>query len=141
MKKIRQGFSMIELLFVMVIMAALAAIAIPNLSSGTNSAIMVSMKEDTRNVISQLRSEYISNNNDYTTILTADETHYKDEDGDGIADQALESGTYIRISDGNDIRINYIDKDNFFIWTTNPAHEPKAVYYNSELGGKIIVSD
>ena len=50
-RNMKKGFSMIELLFAMIIMAALAAIAIPSLSSGTGSAKMSSMKSDARNAV------------------------------------------------------------------------------------------
>jgi len=51
MKKTRSAFSMVELLFVMAVMAALAAIAIPSMSASQDSAILTSMKADTRTLI------------------------------------------------------------------------------------------
>jgi len=50
----KKGFSMIELLFVMVIIAVLSAIAIPNFQS--DSAKIISMKSDAKNAVSMIKS-------------------------------------------------------------------------------------
>jgi len=56
MKKIsKKGFSMIELLFVMIIVSVLSVIAIPTFSS--DSAKMTSMKSDAKNTISVIKNE------------------------------------------------------------------------------------
>jgi len=47
MKNKKFGFSMVELLFVMAIMAALAAIAIPKLQDSSKAVVLTSMKSDT----------------------------------------------------------------------------------------------
>ena len=48
MKK-KKGFSMVELLFVMAVMAALAAIAIPQMQASTEAAALTSMDADIHN--------------------------------------------------------------------------------------------
>ncbi len=53
-KNFKKAFSMIELLFVMVILAALAAIAIPNMSSGTEAATLTAMKSDAKNMFNEV---------------------------------------------------------------------------------------
>ena len=53
---IKKGFSMVELLFVMVILAALAAIAIPNMSSGTDSANRTAMRSDLTNALNLIEN-------------------------------------------------------------------------------------
>ena len=47
---------MVELLFVMVILAALAAIAIPNMSSGTDSANRTAMRSDLTNALNLIEN-------------------------------------------------------------------------------------
>lgn len=49
--KNKKGFSMVELLFVMAVMAALAAIAIPQMQASANAAELTSLKSDMLNAI------------------------------------------------------------------------------------------
>ena len=66
-KKIRNGFSMIELLFVMVIMAALMAVAIPNLSAGSLSEKITSMKSDAKGAMTSMQTIFTLNDNSAPT--------------------------------------------------------------------------
>jgi prepilin-type N-terminal cleavage/methylation domain-containing protein len=60
---IKKGFSMVELLFVMVVLAALAAIAIPNMSSGANSAALINIqKQVIYHKLFQLKLKLVSQN-------------------------------------------------------------------------------
>lgn len=68
-KKIRNGFSMIELLFVMLIMAGLAAIAIPSLSAGNLSEKLTSMKSDAKGSMTSMQMVYTLNDNSALTGL------------------------------------------------------------------------
>ena len=64
MKKVKSGFSMVELLFVMAVMAALAAIAIPSLSGGSDSAKVTALKSDARTfVTTTVPAEALLNDN------------------------------------------------------------------------------
>jgi len=80
-RTMKKGFSMIELLFAMIIMAALAAIAIPSLSSGTDSATYTSMKSDAQAAYSAAQASY-------TDALNFDQAtgDFTDTDDNGIAD-------------------------------------------------------
>jgi prepilin-type N-terminal cleavage/methylation domain-containing protein len=122
MKKNRQAFSIIELLFVMVIMVALATIAIPKLSSGTDSAISTSLRSDIINTISVINTEYANNNLDMYNILPEDSNQFRDKDNDGLADigginnDGYIGNTRLRISGKNILTINAEDKNKFFIY-------------------------
>lgn len=55
-KLVRKGFSVVELLFVMVLIASLSAIAIQKFSTSSESVIITSMHSDTRNAINYMQS-------------------------------------------------------------------------------------
>jgi prepilin-type N-terminal cleavage/methylation domain-containing protein len=153
MKKIRQGFSMIELLFVMVIMAALAAIAIPNLSSGTDSAVLTSMRSDAQAAYSVAQASYVDNL-DFSAVAEAnnDTVTFTDTDNDGLADTggANNDGKIgearIVISDGNKIEMTRTDDcgdgtKGVSIDVTNPQIEDKKNHFNSCTDGKFKLID
>lgn len=52
-KMIKKGFTLVELLFVMAIIAILAGFAIANLKDSTRVATINSMKNDAKNAIAQ----------------------------------------------------------------------------------------
>jgi len=62
--KRRGGFTMVELIFVVIFLSILAALAIPRISGGTESAILASMKNDARTAISA-ENNYYSEYQDY----------------------------------------------------------------------------
>jgi len=147
MKKIKNGFSMVELLFVMAIMAALAAIAIPSLSAGSDSATLTSMKSDAQNTITTLQSAYVDTQ-DYTQVSPAAQTDYEDTTGDGFADtNTLTSGQNLALSKGNVVTITTgtVDQngnasnDCFTISVANPKLA-KTVDFDSCNDGKIQVN-
>lgn len=59
MKKI--GFSLIELLIVMLILAGLAAMSIPNMGDSEEAMIKRTMENDLRNAIAEKQIEQIDN--------------------------------------------------------------------------------
>jgi prepilin-type N-terminal cleavage/methylation domain-containing protein len=81
-KKIRNGFSMVELLFVMLIMAGLAAIAIPNLSAGEKSSVITSMTSDTKNMISAVKSYIVVVDNELPSSFDEQDESHSYEHGD-----------------------------------------------------------
>jgi len=68
--KKRSAFSMVELLFVMTVMAALAAIAIPELQGSGNAALVTGMKSDARNFINTVQGEIVLNDGTIPTFPT-----------------------------------------------------------------------
>lgn len=143
MKKIRNGFSMVELLMVMAVMAVLAAIAIPNMSASQDSAILTSMKSDASNAIAQLQADYTTTQ-DYSAISPEGDsgTAYSDSDNDGIADTALTTTDYFNVSKGNTITV-YTDStnpNNFGISVCNSGFSSgKCVAFNSNTNGKLVL--
>jgi prepilin-type N-terminal cleavage/methylation domain-containing protein len=64
MQRTRQGFSLIELLIVVVIIGILASIAIPKFADTKRKAYVTAMKSDLKNMVSAAES-YFSDNNSY----------------------------------------------------------------------------
>ena len=60
-KKMKKGFTLVELIIVMVILGALAAIAIPKMSGSTDGAVIASVKSDLRTAIAKANEQYSKN--------------------------------------------------------------------------------
>ena len=66
----RRGFTLIEMLMVVVIIGLLAAIAIPKFEGSRGQALVATMKSDLRNLITA-QEAYFADNTAYTTALPA----------------------------------------------------------------------
>jgi len=110
MKKIKTGFSMVELLFVMAVMAGLAAIAIPNLASSGDSARFTSMKSDTLNLIAVVEAEKLLNNG----VVTDPEETLGNGDIYGTTKLKLTNENRFRLSVNNDCLNGY----DIHLWST-----------------------
>ena len=122
MKKIKTGFSMVELLFVMAVMAALAAIAIPNLSGGQDAATATALKSDAKNFINTVNAEKLLN--DGSVIITDSVA-----DGDTYGSHAVhftDATTTIAMADESGTCT-----EGYSIKVENSAFTTKDVTYNS----------
>ena len=145
-KMVKKGFSMIELLFVMVILAALAAIAIPSMSSGTESATLTSMRSDMKNIMALLQSKYVDKQ-DYALVIPSDIENVEADDKTGLY---VSGDLKIPITRGNAVSISSTtgatgsctaDGQGFEISISNDNIPGKAVKFNSCTDGKIIMKD
>lgn len=143
-KMVRKGFSMIELLFVMVILASLAAIAIPSMSSGTDSAALTSMRSDARNIIALVQSKYIDTQ-DYKKVLNDTTAFSAYAEESGFSENTLVDNTQIPLSKNNSVDIIPLlcngtgDYNGFEIIVRNSEYTEKFISYNSCVDGKIQI--
>ncbi len=144
---VKKGFSMIELLFVMVILAALAAIAIPSMSSGTESATLTSMRSDMKNIMALLQSKYVDKQDYALVVPTAITTAAAGTDGFATG-VTLADNAKIPLSAGNVLTITANSAaagtctaagQGFEITITNPNVAGKSAVFNSCTSGKIQV--
>ena len=142
---LRQGFTLVELLFVMAIIAILAGFAIANLGSSTHSATILSMKNDARNAISS-EEAYFSQNQAFDT---ADCSAYAPGDnayatgqcaGDGLGGPDID----VSVSKHNEVvlGVNHCTdgSQGFTVLVKNKQIENgsgKQITYNSCTGGKL----
>lgn len=142
MKKIRNGFSMIELLFVMVIVAALITIAVPVFNSANKAEAITSMKSDMRNYINVMVNYKMYNDN-YAELDIPD---LRDQSGDGFVDDGssdiLINENKLPISKKNWVEmygkdcVNSGDQQGFYIRVYNKEYRDEngdypVVYFNS----------
>lgn len=141
-KLVKKGFSLMELLIVMVILAGLATMIIPNMDSSTEAAKMTSMRNDARNTISLLQAKYIDEQ-DYNNVFTAGD--FVDENDNGLATELLEDESPVPVSKGNTITLAQVSTakcpSGFSIVVSNPAVPTKTIVYNSCTSGKISTAE
>lgn len=153
MKK-RNAFGMIELIFVMIIMAILIAISIPSMKESSDSAKLISAKSDTVNLINQLSQQLSLPNVNFDNLDWLDTSWDSDNDGfldDGAGNDHLIGGKKVPWSKGNYVEVyglacNESISDNGFyvatmvksICSNADCTKSPAMIYNSCIGGKII---
>jgi type IV pilus assembly protein PilA len=107
----RRGFTLIEVLVVVVIIGILAAIAIPKAANTKSKAVLAAMKSDLRN-LATAQEGFFFDNSDYagsTNILVQ-------VNGTGGA-----GSVYFRATTGNVLVLTYGGKNGWSATVTNPA--------------------
>lgn len=132
-KKMRSGFTMVELLFVMAVLAALAAIAIPQLAGGKDSAIVTSLQSDARNTINEVNTYYALNQD-----LPASKDSLTDGNGDGLSDNDL-GNKPIPVSKNNTVSFTNVDGSCYTIKVKNSDYTDKEAFYDSCNSGKVVL--
>lgn len=103
----KKGFSMIELLFVMVILAALTAIAIPNISGGERAAAITSMHSDMKNIINLVNRQFIETQSyGKITKVNGSPVLVGGDSINGFAEYPFIDGTKIPLSKDNRVWID-----------------------------------
>ena len=104
----KKGFSMIELLFVMVILAALAAIAIPNMSDSSRATAITSMNSDMQNVINLVNQQLIKSQSfNYESIqqINGSPVFIGGDSINGFAEDSFPDGTKIPLTKDNSLSV------------------------------------
>ena len=135
-KTLRKGFTLVELLFVMAIIAILAGFAISKLSPATKTAEINKMKNDARTAIA-IQQTYFAENQVYDNA-----------DGAGDANGVLVGDNGAKFSISSNDTLTTASKDcgdgtiGFTVKVTNPTNVPgKQVSYDSCTDGKIQYVD
>ena len=141
--KMKKSFTIVEMLFVMFLIALLSAIAIPTLFSQTKMSIVQTMKSDA-NGIRHLCNIYYQNHFNYNGFEDFKNNHkFEDTDDDGRADKGgidndgKIDGYYVNLSKDN-VAIIYPKKCNsddqdysgYTIEITNPNVD-QDIYFDS----------
>lgn len=136
MTKLRKGFTLVELLFVMAIIAILAGFAIANLKDSSKTAAISAMKNDARTAIA-IQQTYFAENQAYDNA-----------DGAGDANGVLVGDNGAKFSVSNNDTLTTASKDcgdgtiGFTVKVVNPTNVPgKQVSYDSCTDGKIQYVD
>lgn len=101
-KKFNKAFSLIEVLFVLALMSALAAIAIPTYLSDKESVILTKLRMDTTNALNTMNNVYEVTNS-FEAIYGTGFTSSAGNNGE--TETATTNGTKFSLTKGNSIKI------------------------------------
>ena len=123
MRSRRTGFTLIEVLIVVVIMAVLAATIIPQFSSSTNDAKESSLQFNLKSIQSQIEMYKLHHLGDYPTVDDFAKQLTGKTDVDGKVKASGEYGPYIQ----GDIPTNPFNGSNEIVSVATEGTEPTAV--------------
>jgi len=86
----KKGYTLLEMLFVLIILSILTAIAIPNITKQNSSKSVQTMKNDILSLKFNIENSFIEKG-----VLPATNGDLKDEDNNGFADTQIDSKNII----------------------------------------------
>ena len=138
---LRKGFTLVELLFVMAIIAILAGFAIANLKDSSKTATVNSMKNDARNAIA-VEQTYFAEYQGYDSVSCEEGTD--DTNGQCTGDGDVGPGIKVSVSKGNTLDISTKSCGDgtvgYTISVTNDQYDDE-ITFDSCNDGKIQHSD
>jgi type IV pilus assembly protein PilE len=93
-----RGFTLVEILIVVVIVGALAAIAIPKFAAVKNKAYVAAMKSDLRTLVIAQESYFADNDGSYAVDVSKFGTSYQPSPGVSIQIHNVSSSGYLGIA-------------------------------------------
>ena len=82
MKKLKKGFSLIELIFIIAVLAIIAAVAVPRLMDTKSNALATSIKQDISTITTSIQSYHMLNSSidKISDAVTLDSSRWEIED-------------------------------------------------------------
>ncbi|BFU77027.1 hypothetical protein ALC152_02420 [Arcobacter sp. 15-2] len=110
---LKQGFSIIELIFVIAVLGIIAAVAVPKLMDTRSSAIVSTIKQDISTITTSVQSYYMMNNkidnisdsvniNESTWTVSSKKVEFKIEDTVCVSISLNDNKLSVDINDNSD---------------------------------------
>ena len=131
-----KGFTLVELLVVVIIIGILSAVAVPIYLNQRKSAWNSSVQSDVKNASLAIETAMTANNGDLTAVIgTKDITCDNADNAAGGVDCKTTNGDKITVTKGDKLVIHQAG-DNYTITGTNEQHktDTKTYVYDSQSG-------